>query len=113
MNFGELQKFLKKQLSKAKQLEAVKQNGYSIRFIHNPDKEVQLEAVKQDGNSIRFIHTLTPELLIAYLESKECPEELKQKLADPKFDLGNLLIIKEETLRRMKHANENCRGWRK
>jgi len=38
------------------QLEAVKQYGYSIRYIHNPDKEVQLEAVKQNGNNIQYMH---------------------------------------------------------
>ena len=37
------------------QLEAVKQNGYAIKYIENPTEEVQLAAVKQNGNAIRFI----------------------------------------------------------
>lgn len=37
------------------QLEAVKEDGFSIQFIKNPSQEVQLEAVKQDGFSIQYI----------------------------------------------------------
>ncbi|CAI3959092.1 unnamed protein product, partial [Commensalibacter papalotli (ex Botero et al. 2024)] len=36
-------------------LEAVKKNGYSIQYIHNPSEAVQLEAVKNDGYSIQYI----------------------------------------------------------
>ena len=70
-----LKKFLKKQLSKAKQLEAVKQygsgisrgkqDGFSIQYIHNPDKDVQLEAVKQDGFNIQFIHNPDKDVQLA------------------------------------------------
>ena len=45
------------ELGKDVQLEAVKEDGYSVKFIKNPDKEVQLEAVKEDGYSIQFIRT--------------------------------------------------------
>ena len=38
-----------------KQLEAVKKNGYAIRYIKNPSLEVQLEAVKQNGYAIQYI----------------------------------------------------------
>ena len=37
------------------QLETVKQNGNSIRYIQNPSEKVQLEAVKQNGHYIRHI----------------------------------------------------------
>ncbi|CAI3959076.1 unnamed protein product, partial [Commensalibacter papalotli (ex Botero et al. 2024)] len=37
-------------------LEAVKNDGYSIQYIHNPSEAVQLEAVKNDGYSIQYIH---------------------------------------------------------
>ena len=116
MEFGNLIKFLKKQPSKKEQLAAVQQSGYNIRYIHNPDKEIQLAAVQNDGYSIRFIHNpdkevqlaavqqygssiqyinnLTPELLVAYLNSKECPQELKEYLSDPKFDPQKLFLIK-------------------
>ena len=37
------------------QLEAVKQDGWAIRFIKNPSEQMQLEAVKQNGFAIYFI----------------------------------------------------------
>ena len=37
------------------QLEAVKQNGYAIRYIKNPSEAVQMAAVKQRGFAIRHI----------------------------------------------------------
>jgi len=42
-------------LNKEGQLEAVKQNGFTIKYIENPDKEVQLEAVKQNEYAINYI----------------------------------------------------------
>ena len=41
-------------IGEANQLEAVKQNGDAIQYIHNPSEQVQLEAVKQDGNAIQY-----------------------------------------------------------
>ncbi len=37
------------------QLAAVREDGYNIRFIHNPSEAVQIEAVKRDGYAIVFI----------------------------------------------------------
>ncbi len=37
------------------QLEIVKQNGYCIRFIHNPSEAVQLAAVKRNCSAIGYI----------------------------------------------------------
>ena len=37
------------------QLEAVRQNGYSIQYIKDPYLEVQLEAVKRNEYSIQYI----------------------------------------------------------
>ena len=42
-------------LDKEGQLEAVKHNGFTIKYIENPDKEVQLEAVKQNEYAINYI----------------------------------------------------------
>ena len=58
---------------------AVRQSGYSIRWISNPCKEVQLAAVK-DGYSIRWIYD--PEIIIQYL-LQVCPD----LLMDPECDL--------------------------
>jgi hypothetical protein len=62
--FEELTKQITKQIgfdrtNKKEQLAAVRKCGYSIKFIHNPDKEVQLAAIKEDsgtfGDAIRHI----------------------------------------------------------
>jgi|19_taG_2_1085344.scaffolds.fasta_scaffold23979_2 hypothetical protein len=38
------------------QLAAVKENGFAIKYIHNPLEEVQLKAVKDCGGAIEYIH---------------------------------------------------------
>ena len=47
------------------QLEAIKQNGYAIRYIENPSEKVQLAAVKQDGYSIEFIKNPSEKVQLA------------------------------------------------
>ena len=42
-------------MSKQKKLEAVRENGHSIKYIDNPSEEVQLGAVSRDGHSIKYI----------------------------------------------------------
>ena len=49
------------------QIEAVKENQYSIQYILNPSEEVQLEAVKQNGCSIQFIKNKSDKLFDIYL----------------------------------------------
>ena len=44
------------------QMEAVKEDGWAIRYIKNPTVEVQMAAVKQDGRAIEFIKNPTPEM---------------------------------------------------
>lgn len=41
--------------SEAVKLEAVKQDGWAIQYIVNPSEEVKLMAVKQDGEAIKYI----------------------------------------------------------
>jgi len=47
-----------------KALEAVKQNGYSLRYVREQTPEICLEAVKQDGNSLQYVRTQTPEICL-------------------------------------------------
>jgi hypothetical protein len=67
--------------TKQQQLAAVQQDGYSIRFIHDPDRDVQLAAVQQDSYSIQFIHNPDKEVVLLYMSM--CGVELD----DPKTDL--------------------------
>ena len=66
------------ELSEEMQIEAVKEDGYNIRFIDNPSEKVKLEAVKQcpsiindlkmNNNDINSILKISPDIkLIQYL----------------------------------------------
>jgi hypothetical protein len=52
-------------------LAAVRQYGYNIQYIRNPDKEVQLEAVRQHGWSIRWIHNPYKEVQLAAIRQSD------------------------------------------
>ena len=41
-------------ISEAVQLEAVKEDGYALRYCSNPSEAVQLEAVKQGGHALQY-----------------------------------------------------------
>jgi hypothetical protein len=45
-------------------LEAVKQNGYALRYVHKQTEEICLEAVKQDGSALQYIHKQTEEICL-------------------------------------------------
>jgi len=63
------------------QLEAVKQDGLAIRFITNPDKDVQLAAVRQDTNAIKFIFNPDKEVIVCCLLSIPGVAQLLQDLS--------------------------------
>ena len=46
---------LNKNPSEEEKLDAVKEDGFAIKYIKNPSEEVQLAAVKQNGSAIEFI----------------------------------------------------------
>ena len=41
--------------NKAYCIEAVKRNGYALRFVKEQDKEICIEAVKQDGDALSYV----------------------------------------------------------
>ena len=45
-------------------LEAVKQNGYALRFVINQTPEICLEAVKNDGYSLEYVINQTQEICL-------------------------------------------------
>jgi len=51
-------------------LEAVKQDGAILQYIHNQTKEICLEAVKQEGYALQYVHHQTEEI---------CLEAVKQE----------------------------------
>ncbi len=46
-------------------LEAVKQNGYALKYIKNPTYEICLAAVKQNGCSLKYVKDQTREICVA------------------------------------------------
>ena len=65
-------------------LEAVKRNGYAVQYIQNPSEEVCLEAVKNDGLAIRYV----PQ----YFESvAQITDDIEYKALKPKQDTNNSL----------------------
>jgi len=47
-----------------KALEAVKQIGYVLKYVHNQTDEICLEAVKQNGDALRYVHNQTDEICL-------------------------------------------------
>lgn len=50
------------------QLEAVKEDGYNIRYINNPSEKVQLAAVKQNAEVISYIHNPSEEVQLSVIK---------------------------------------------
>ena len=67
-------KFVKKQTQELC-LEAVKQNGYALQYVKDQTPELCLEAVKQDGSALQFVKEQTPELFDRMLEENISIEE--------------------------------------
>ena len=80
------------------QLASVRKNLYSIKHIRNPDKEVQLEAVRQDGDSIQYIHSPDKEVQMEAIKQSDynigvillCPD-----WKELEEEIENALLCKE------------------
>ena len=46
-------------------LEAVKEDGFALRYVHNQTPEICLEAVKKYGFALQYVHNQTPEICLA------------------------------------------------
>lgn len=58
--------------SEEEQLEAVKRNGFSIKYIKNPSEEVQLEAVKYGTYTIKYIKNPSERVQIESVKRNGC-----------------------------------------
>ena len=47
----------KKNLLGKEALEAVKQNGYALKYVKDQTEEICMEAVKQDGYALRYVES--------------------------------------------------------
>ena len=46
--------FFEKYKTEKEQLEAVKEDGFTIQYIHNPSEKVQIAAVRHYGDAIQI-----------------------------------------------------------
>ena len=46
-------------------LEAVKQDGLNLSFVHDPTERICLAAVKENGWALRYVKDQTPEICLA------------------------------------------------
>jgi hypothetical protein len=47
-----------------KALEAVRQDGCALRYVHEQTPEICLEAVRQNGLALQHVHKQTPEICL-------------------------------------------------
>ena len=53
-----------KELVLNRHLEAVKENGYALRYIKNQTEEICLEAVKEEGYALQYVKNQTEEICL-------------------------------------------------
>ncbi|WGH49980.1 hypothetical protein [Pseudoalteromonas phage vB_PtuP_Slicky01] len=56
---------IEKTLEGVEALEAVKQDGWALRFVRKQTPEICLAAVKQSGWALQFVREQTPEICLA------------------------------------------------
>ncbi len=61
-------------------LEAVKQNGDSLQYVKKQDKEICLEAVRQDGYSLQYVNPSIFDDMQEEMTLEEIEEELGKKI---------------------------------
>ena len=52
-------------------LEAVKENGYALRYVKEQTPEICLEAVKEYGKALRHVKKQTPEICVQAILNNE------------------------------------------
>ena len=92
--------FLKDIDNKEVQLEVVKQDGLTIRYINNPSEEIQLEALRRSGIAIKYIENPSEYIksIIDIIEtSKRTVYVLHEPNKKPLFSIGCQCNITKET----------------
>ena len=84
-------------------LEAVKSDGYSLQFVKEQTQEMCLEAVKRHGRAFRFVKNQTP-LIIHYLK-KYNMSVYKLYKEDNRIKKENRITIPDNEMK--KFYNEN------
>jgi len=81
-------------------LEAVKRNGFSLKYIKNQTPEICLTAVKENGWALEFVKEQTPEICIEAVKKDKAAVMYVNKKFDflfqKKFKKMNLKEIRAE-----------------
>jgi hypothetical protein len=119
---------IKKNLSGKEALEAVKQNGYTLRYVAKQTDEICLEAVKQDGCALCYVAKQTDEICLEavkqngmaleYVKNKKyeiCLEAVKQNglaiqfINNEKYNISSLIYDNEYfTVKKDIKINDEC-----
>jgi hypothetical protein len=104
---GKDESYIKAIYDKRECLEAVKQNGYALRYVKEQTLEICLEAVKQDGDALQYVKEQTLEICLEavkqdgcalqYVDKREFQDDVNEYTMSDLQDLlgiDNLKIIK-------------------
>jgi hypothetical protein len=61
--------------TQAQALEAVKNNGYALKYVKEQTSDICLEAVKSDGDALKYVKEQTPDICLEAV--KKCGYALK------------------------------------
>ena len=84
-----------------KDLEAVKQNGFALKFVKDQTPELCLEAVKQNGIALRYVRDQTPEICLEAVKQNGWALQFVKDQTSELFDrmLEENISIEEEYIK--------------
>ena len=106
-----LQEFLKiagekeidiQSISASEALEAVKQDGAALQYVHTQTEAICLEAVKQNGYALQYVHTQTEAICLEAVKQNEYALQYVHK------SIFQHTVTIELTAEQLKHINNTC-----
>ena len=84
-------------------LEAVKENGYALQFVNNQDKDICLEAVRQNGYSLQYVKDQDKDICLeAVRQDGDALRFVNPSIFDDMHEEMTLEEIEEELGRKIK-----------
>ena len=80
MDLLELKKKYYKYTTNSESLEAVKRNGYSLRYVKEQTEQICLEAVKQESDSLKYVKEECIKLEYTEMTIEQVCEELGKNI---------------------------------
>ena len=86
------------QMREEAKLEAIKQNGYAIRYIDNPSEEIQLKVVRQNGYTISCIKNPSEQVQLEAIRQDGCAIEY---INNPSSYIKSIIDVLDTSNRRI------------